>query len=83
MLAGNVERVQPLGFRFDLPAVILDGTAHRTDCPLLPSPLPADAIRLAADNVYRSHRCPRECACDPAFETLLSYQIVPAHPRGR
>jgi hypothetical protein len=25
--------------------------------------------------VYRSQRCPRECACASAFETLLSYQF--------
>ena len=35
----------PLGFRFDLDAIVLDGTAHRADCPLLPATMPPDALR--------------------------------------
>jgi hypothetical protein len=65
----------PVGFRFDEDAILLDGTAHRTDCPLLPVPVPQHAVRLAAGEVVRSHRCPRECACAPPFATLLSFQV--------
>jgi hypothetical protein len=68
----------PLGFRFDVDAIVLDGTAHRADCQLLPATLPADAVRLAACDTYRSERCPRECGCAPPFETLLSYKLEPA-----
>jgi hypothetical protein len=68
--------VQPLGFRFDVDAMIVDATAHRADCPLMPPTLPPDAVRVSAGEVYRSQRCPRECACAPPFETLLSYQLA-------
>lgn len=71
----TVDRVQPLGFRFDVDAVIVDGVAHRSDCALVAPLRPAGAVWLAAGEVYRSQRCPRECACAPAFETLLSYQL--------
>jgi hypothetical protein len=67
--------MEPLGFRFDVDALIINGTAHRTDCPFIPTSLPADAVRLAAGDVYRSQRCPRVCECAPPFETLLSYQL--------
>jgi hypothetical protein len=67
--------MQPLGFRFDVDSLIIDGTAHRTGCRLIPTLLPADAVRLASGDVYRFQRCPRACDCAPAFETLLSYQL--------
>jgi hypothetical protein len=70
-------RMQPLGFRFDLDALLIEGTAHRTGCPLIPALPPVDAVRLAAGDVYRSQRCPRVCECSPPFETLLSYQLEP------
>jgi hypothetical protein len=38
----------PLGFRFDVDVVILDGAAHGTPCPLRPAALPVGAKRLAA-----------------------------------
>jgi hypothetical protein len=63
----------PLGFRFDVDAVILDGTAHEPTCPLLPPTLPPGATRLVAGEVYWAQRCPRECGCATSFETLLSY----------
>jgi hypothetical protein len=76
---GNVRvAMQPLGFRFDEDAVLLDGTAHRTDCPLLPVPLPRDAVRLCAGEILRAERCPRACNCAARFETLLSFQLVAA-----
>jgi hypothetical protein len=40
--------VLPLGFRFDVDAVIVDGVAHRTDCEWLPGELPPDAILISA-----------------------------------
>jgi hypothetical protein len=75
--------VLPLGFRFDEDAILLRGTAHRIDCPLLSDPLPGEAVRLAAGEVLRAQTCPRECACAAPFETLLSYQVEAAtgsHP---
>jgi hypothetical protein len=77
--AGNVSTaMQPLGFRFDEDAVLLDGAAHRTYCALLPVPLPGGAVRLCAGEVLRSQRCPGACICAPPFETLLSFQLVAA-----
>jgi hypothetical protein len=68
--------VLPLGFRFDVDAVILAGVAHRPSCRLLRAPLPPEATAVAASGVYRSERCPRECPhCRPRFETLLSYEL--------
>lgn len=73
---GYAGLVLPLGFRFDVDAILLGGVAHRTDCRLLATPLPADALSVAPGDVYRSERCPRECpVCHPAFETLLSSQV--------
>ena len=63
----------PLGFRFDVDAVILEGTAHTPACPLLPAVLPA--TRLTAGETYWVQCCPRECGCAPPFETLLSYPL--------
>jgi hypothetical protein len=68
----------PLGFRFDVDAVILEETAHTADCRLLPAVLPATAIRLTAGETYWAQRCPRECGCAPPFDTLLSYKVEPA-----
>jgi hypothetical protein len=45
--------VQPLGFRFDVDAVIVDGVAHRGDCPLVPVLRRAGAVQRAAGEVYR------------------------------
>jgi hypothetical protein len=68
--------VQPLGFRFEVDAVLLDGIAHRPACRLVPALLPHDAMPIRAAGVYRSERCPRECPrCRPPFETLLSHQL--------
>jgi len=67
--------MQPLGFRFDVDAVVLEGTAHVADCPLLPPTLPPGATRLAAGETYSAQRCPRECGCAAPFETLLSYKL--------
>jgi hypothetical protein len=67
----------PLGFRFDVDAVILDRTAHTVACPLLPPMLPPGATRLAAGETYWAQGCPRECGCAPPFETLLSYKGEP------
>ena len=67
----------PLGFRFDVDAVLLGGVAHRADCRLLPTPLPAHALSVASgDGVYRTEHCPQACpVCRPPFETLLSFQL--------
>jgi hypothetical protein len=65
----------PLGLRFDVDAVILDGTAHTMACPLLPAVLSPGATRFDASETHWAHRCPRECLCAPPFETLLSYKV--------
>jgi hypothetical protein len=49
----------PLGFTFDVDAVVLDNRAHRPDCPLVPAQLPHAAMLIPASGVYRSERCPR------------------------
>jgi hypothetical protein len=67
--------MRPLGFRFDVDAVIIDGTAHRTSCVLLTTVLAERAVRIQAGEVYASERCPRVCPCAPPFETLLGYQL--------
>ena len=68
----------PLGFRFDVDAVLVRGVAHRADCRHLPPPLPDEALSVASGAVYSSERCPREClVCRPSFETLLSFQLEP------
>ena len=67
----------PLGFRFDLDAVIVAGVAHRADCGLLPTWLSAPTIAVAAGGAYRSEGCPWVCpVCRPTFETLLSYELA-------
>jgi hypothetical protein len=68
--------VLPLGFRFDVDAVIIGGVAHRSDCDHLERPLPEHAVSVRAAGVHRTDRCPHECPhCRPAFETLLSYEL--------
>ena len=75
--------VLPLGFRFEVDAVIVGDTAHRHDCPLVPAGVPLADATVAAGATYRSERCPRECRrCQPPFETLLSYQLPPAAERA-
>jgi hypothetical protein len=76
-------RILPLGFRFDVDAVILDETAHTTACPLLPAVLPPGAARLAEGETYWAQRCPRECGCAPPFETVLrQYGLTVCPARG-
>ena len=66
----------PLGFRFDVDAVIVAGVAHRADCEELPRDLPPGAVSLSAAGVHWADRCPRECPqCRPPFETLLTHQL--------
>ncbi len=66
----------PLGFRFDIDAVIVGGVAHRAGCGLLPLRPSAATVAVVAGGVYRSERCPRACPrCHPPFETLLSYEL--------
>jgi hypothetical protein len=66
----------PLGFRFDVDAVIVGSTAHRESCPRM-APA-ASLVRVFAGEIYRSDCCPRECPrCRPPFETLLTYQLEP------
>jgi hypothetical protein len=68
--------VLPLGFRFEVHAVLVDGVAHRSDCDRLERPLPEDVVSVRAGGVRRAERCPRECAkCRPPFETMLSYEL--------
>jgi hypothetical protein len=68
--------VLPLGFRFDVDAVLVGGVAHRKDCDRLRCPLPDDAVSVRAAGVHRAQRCPPECPkCRPPFETMLSYQL--------
>jgi hypothetical protein len=70
--------VLPLGFKFDVDAVLVDGVAHRRNCGRVTRPLPHDAVSVRAAGDYRAKRCPRECPyCRPPFETLLSYQLEP------
>jgi hypothetical protein len=68
--------VLPLGFRFDVDAVLVGGVAHRKDCDRLPRALPHDAVSVSAGEAHRAQRCPRECPkCQPPFETMLTYQL--------
>jgi hypothetical protein len=69
--------VLPLGFRFDVDAVLIGGVAHRKDCEGLQRPLPNDAVSISAAGVHQAQRCPRGCPkCRPPFETMLSYQLA-------
>lgn len=73
----------PLGFRFDVEAIISGGVAHSVECELLPVDLPTDSVRVQPGGAYHSERCPRVCPrCEPPFETLLSYQLPPEVVRG-
>ena len=74
----SVGTMLPLGFRFDVDAVILEETAHTVACPLVPAVLPAAASWLAVGEMYWAQRCQRECGCAPPFETILSYKVEPA-----
>jgi hypothetical protein len=68
--------VLPLGFRFDVAAVIVDGIAHRTDCVLLGGAgFPPGAVEVGAGGIYLSPCCSRVCARPPRFETLLTHQV--------
>jgi hypothetical protein len=68
--------VLPLGFRFDVDAVVIGDIAHRSECLDIADSWADEAIHVLAGEVHRSHRCPRECArCRPPFETLLTHQL--------
>jgi hypothetical protein len=76
VVGGTVAWVLPLGFQFHVDAVVLAGTAHRTDCPRIPPELPPEAVLVPTNGIYWAACCPSECAdCIPPFETLLSYQL--------
>jgi hypothetical protein len=53
--------VRPLGFRFDVDAVLVDGIAHREDCDRLPPVIPHEAVSVPAAAVFQAERCPQEC----------------------
>lgn len=76
--SASVENMRQLGFRFDEEAVIINRTAHRADCPLRPSVLPPDTVRIAAGETYAAERCPRACPCAVPFETQLGYTLEAA-----
>ena len=66
----------PLGFRFDVEAVVIGGVAHRSDCRYVATATAEDAIQVFAGGVHRAEQCPRECSrCRPPFETLLTHQL--------
>jgi hypothetical protein len=67
--------VAPIGLPFDIDAVLIEETAHQTDCRFRPDVLPPDALLRTSVEVYLSERCPRECACAQPFDTLLGYQM--------
>ena len=72
--AGYGPVVLPLGFRFDVGAVLVDGLAHRRDSERLSDPRPERALSVSAAGIYVAERCPRACGrCRPGFETLLRY----------
>lgn len=70
-----VHALDLLGWRFDEAAVIVDGVAHREDCPRLPEELPADAVRVPAGGTWLSIWAPRTCECSPRFLTLLTNEL--------
>ena len=76
--SATVAVVLPLGFRFDVDAVLVGGVAHRGGCDNV-GPASADGlIHVSAGSVHRAHRCPRECPrCRPEFETVLTHQLDP------
>jgi hypothetical protein len=68
--------VLPLGFRFDVDAVLIGEVAHRAGCEQAAAASSADAVFVVAGDVHRAERCPRECPhCRPPFETLLTHQL--------
>lgn len=44
----------PLGFRFDVDAVLVGGVAHRKECERLQRTLPDDAIPVRAAAIHRA-----------------------------
>jgi len=68
--------VLPLGFRFDVDAVVIGGVAHRSNCRQVADDAAIDAVHILAGGVHRAECCPREClSCRPPFETLLTHQL--------
>jgi hypothetical protein len=68
--------VLPLGFRFDVDAVVIGGVAHRSDCRQAADDSAIDVVHIFAGGVHRAECCPRECpSCRPPFETLLTHQL--------
>jgi hypothetical protein len=68
--------VLPLGFRFDVDAVVIGGVAQRSGCQRVTDVSAADVVHVLAGGVHRAERCPRECPrCRPPFETLLTHQL--------
>ena len=66
----------PLGFRFEVDAVVIGGVAHRSDRQYVATATAEDAIQVFAGGVHRAEQCPRECPrCRPPFETLLTHQL--------
>ena len=64
----------PLGFRFEVDAVILGGMAHRQGCPELE--LSAPLVSVAAGESYRSDRSPAMSALPTAVRGLVfTYQL--------
>ena len=74
--SATVEPVLPLGFRFDVDAVLVEGVAHRSDCDYVHRTSADGAIHVSAGGVHMAERCPRECPrCRPEFATLLTHQL--------
>jgi hypothetical protein len=68
--------VLPLGFRFDVDAIVIAGVAHRSGCERVAGVSVSDAVCVVAGGVHRAERCPRECPhCRPPFATLLTHQL--------
>jgi hypothetical protein len=72
--------MRPVGFRFDVEAVVIDGVAHREQCSLVSTVPPAGTVRITAGDVYLAERCPRTCRCSSPFETLLGDAIEMEQP---
>ena len=70
-------RVLPLGFRFDVDAVIVDGVAHRADCQELPARPAAGCGRC------RDRRCPSGRALPAGVPALPPAVRDAAHPSAR
>jgi hypothetical protein len=68
--------VLPLGFRFDVDAVVVGGVAHRSNCRHVADATAQDVIHLFTGRVHLAEGCPRESpTCRPPFETLLTHQL--------